>query len=624
MRFGDRMLRHLVRTVQSILRMKPTVVHSFILFLCCLGSVNAALGQQQALKITDLQLGHPLPGIPFYHCKASLELPEPSVMEVEMSVDGKPLRATDLYRVGQLGDPVYPVLTHRPPSGYGLSFDGTRYQRPDVVGWVPWEPGKTYDITITVRLKENPKPSPKDVFLTATRRVTAPADAPVFDRAWKKYKSVVLSETAGIDRNGEPVEVLLSFYPDEAAQLQRDIRVVAVDPVSHRVTEVPCQVYDQESFLEKDDMAPDIQGKPTREIPLWYPTVTTRVAFLADVPARSRRIYLVYYDNPAAMAKQYSTDLRVQGEKPGLSIENEHYSIVLHPQSGHLDQLTLKSLPHFPLYHRMETNGAVHWNPDVYSPPRAWTHTADWKNPANSKFMAGHIKATSEAWNHMREMEEVDASVRYEFYPGVPYFISSSTMRINETVHCLALRNAEIVFKRELFNRLVWPDDIRDTIIDYDVLHMPDLTDVKMEADVPWLLLYNDTAGIVFAGIQLEYMNTGLENAERLLNPFMYVTGGPWIYWSRALSLSFLSSNMQHMIPARKGNFFAEKWAYVTYRIQPGEKPWSQTEEWMKKLRYPLRIHLTEEVDERVSRLVHEVFMDEGKSGWEERGTSKH
>jgi len=44
----------------------------------------------------------------------------------------------------------------------------------------------------------------------------------------------------------------------------------------------------------------------------------------------------------------------------------------------------------------------------------------------------------------------------------------------------------------------------------------------------------------------------------------------------------------------------------------------------MKKLKNPLRIHLVEDVDHRVSRAVQEVYMDEGKSGWENRGTGKH
>jgi len=231
--------------------------------------------------------------------------------------------------------------------------------------------------------------------------------------------------------------------------------------------------------------------------------------------------------------------------------------------------------------------------------------------------------ATSEMWGALREVPEVDASVRYEFYPGVPYFIGSTSMRINETVQCIALRNAEIVFKRELMTHAAWYDVIRDSIITYDVKNMADLTDLKMEADVPWITFYNKETGIGFAGIKLEYANTGLETRSRLLNPYFYITCGPWIYWSRALSLSFLSSNMQQVIPAMKGSMFMEKWAYLVYEIS-GDHAYDPVLEWKKKLTNPLRIQLVEEVDERVSRSLIEIYMDDGKSGWEERETGNH
>jgi hypothetical protein len=517
-----------------------------------------------------------------------------------------------------------PVLSHRPPSGYGLSQDGTLYHHPHLVGWVKWEPGKEYELRITVRMKKNIHASDEDTFLSATRKLKAPEGIEVFDNAWKNYKAIVVSETAGIDRKGEPVEVLLPFYPDEAEHLTREIRVVSVDPETFKISEVPSQVYDQLKFLEEDDLDPDENGDPTREIPLWMPTITARVAFLADVPANSSKVYLLYYNNENAILKRYQTDLRVQGEAPGLSIDNSQYSIGLHPNSGHLDQIILKSKPNFPLFHRMETNGAIHWNPGIYSPPRPWTHTADWKPPQNVNFMAGPILTTTEVWDQLREIPEVDASVRYEFYPGVPYFISTTTMRINKRIDCIALRNAEIVFKRELITHAAWYDAIRDKIIVYDVTKMPDLTDLLMEDDVPWITFYNQETGIGFCGIQLDYSNAGLESRTRLLNPFMYITGGPWIYWARALSLSFLSSNMQQMIPAMKGNFFAEKWAYLTYEIAEGDEPYAPALKWQKQLTNPLRIRLVEEVDERVSRTVHEIFIDEGKSGWEGRETGRH
>jgi len=596
-----------------------------ILFFLLISTVGHTKEKKEGkLEIHKIELGYPCPAIPFYHFIVELQLPEASMIEVEAAVNGKILRFTDLHREGDNSDKNKPALTHRPPSGYGISQDGTLYKNPHVVGWIKWEPGKEYEISIRVKMKKDLHASDEDVILKATRKITAPAGVSVFDKNWKNYKSIVLSETAGLDREDEPVEVLLPFYPDEALHLKREIRVVSIDNKTHVIEEVPCQVYDIKKYLKEDDLDPDADGNPTREAPIWYGTITARVAFLANVPAKSSKVFLIYYNNENALTKMYQTDLRVQGEAPGLKIDNSIYSIGLHPDSGHLDQITLKSKPDDPLFHRMETNGAIHWNPGSWVPPRPWTHTADWKPPANINYITGPIVSIAEMWGNLRELPEVDASVRYEFFPGMPYFISSTTMRINERIDCIALRNAEIVFKREQITHAAWYDIISDSIIVYDVRDMPDLTDLNMEADTPWITFYNVDTGIGFSGIQLNYSNAGLEARPRLLNPFMYITGGPWIYWSRALSSSFLSSNMQQVIPALRGNFFSEKWAYLTYEIKEGDQPYSPVLYWQKRLKNPLRIRLVEEVDARVSRTVHEVFIDEGKSGWENRNTSKH
>jgi hypothetical protein len=337
-------------------------------------TINAQKSKEvKELNIKKIELGYPCPGIPFYHFKADLVLPQSSIIEVEAAVDGKVLRATDLRRESDAENMNRPPISERPPSGYSLAQDGTHYKDLSVVGWVRWEPGKEYEIRISVRLKKSVHESDDDVFISASKKVTAPQGAPGFSKEWKSYKAVVLSETAGIARTKEPVEVLLAFYPDEAQQLMRDIRVVEVDPVTHELTEVTSQVYDQMEYLKEDDLAPDKDGKPTRKVPLWLPTVTVRVAFLADVAPKTSRVFLVYYNNPNAMVKMYESDLRVQGEAPGLQIDNSSYTAALHPNSGHLDQITLKSIPDFPFFHRLETNGAMHWNPDIYVPPMAWT-----------------------------------------------------------------------------------------------------------------------------------------------------------------------------------------------------------------------------------------------------------
>ena len=68
--------------------------------------------------------------------------------------------------------------------------------------------------------------------------------------------------------------------------------------------------------ISMPDLAPDKNGKPTRQIPVWMPTVTARVAFLANVPARVSRVFLVYYNNKNGMAKTYTIDLHVGGRPP--------------------------------------------------------------------------------------------------------------------------------------------------------------------------------------------------------------------------------------------------------------------------------------------------------------------
>ena len=588
--------------------------------LSCIFFHPAADGQK--LNMVKLEINYPVPAIPYYHVKADLELPSSSMIEVEMVVDGKTLRFTDLRPEHDLGDLLRPHLTNRPPSGAGLSQDNKLYHTPSVIGWVKWEPGKTYDVKVNVRMKKNIKQDPKDLILTASQKITAPSGS-VFDTAWEKYKSIVLSETAGVDRITEPVEVLLPFYPDEVTDLKREIRVVAFDPATKAVREITSQVYDIQDYLVDDDLEPDEDGNPTRDVPVWMPTISTRVAFLADVPARSSRIFLIYYGNKDAMVKSYDSDLLMKGEAPGLQIDNNSIQVALHPLSGHFDQLTLKTKPQHPLYHRLETNGAIHWNPEIYAPPSPWTHTSDWSPPENVQFNTGPVISFSDVWGPLRDIPEVDASVRYEFFAGKPYFISTTNLRVNETVHVNALRNAEVVIKRELITHAAWYDAIRDEIIEYDVVNMPELTDVKMLDDVPWISFYNKETGIGFAGIQLNYTNTGLENRTRLLNPFFYITGGPWIYWARALSLPFVSSNMQQLVPAPKGNFFSERWAYLLYEIDKGAKPYAPVLDWQKKLTAPLRIQLMEEVDERVSRTVTELYVGEGKTGWEGRETKR-
>jgi hypothetical protein len=97
---------------------------------------QSGFGKESPLQINKLELGYPCPAIPFYHFLAELELPQASIIEVEAAINGKILRFVDLHRSDEITDMSRPAISHRPPSGYGLSQDGTLYHHPHLVGWM--------------------------------------------------------------------------------------------------------------------------------------------------------------------------------------------------------------------------------------------------------------------------------------------------------------------------------------------------------------------------------------------------------------------------------------------------------------------------------------------------------
>lgn len=79
--------------------MKHIDIFKRILLVCLFALViDWTVYAKDELKIQNLELGYPCPGTLFYHFKADIELPQSSIIEVEVAVDGKVLRATDLKR----------------------------------------------------------------------------------------------------------------------------------------------------------------------------------------------------------------------------------------------------------------------------------------------------------------------------------------------------------------------------------------------------------------------------------------------------------------------------------------------------------------------------------------------
>lgn len=597
--------------------------------------------QGAAPTLGKVTLEHPNPAFPYYHFRAELEIDQPALMEASATVNGKKLRFVSIKDAAREVKLNRPLIHDRPAFANTYVDNNYRFSKPYIIGRLPWQPGQEYKIALSVRAKQQLKAGENDLVADLESILTAPADAKVFASDWKSYKGLVLSETAGIDRKGEPVDIVLAFYADEAKNLAKDLRVVAIDPQTNQIAEVPSQAYDiKHDVVEGDPQDPKFSAyaRSTFDVKIWVPTITARVAFLADVPANTSKVFLVYHNNPDAKAPNYESPLTIKGPAPGLTfdgktkqvreipivVESDKLKVTLHPHSGVLYEMTLKSKPDHMLYHKMETNGSIHWAPEAYPPPRPWTHTSDWMQPKFESWQ-GPVVVTTLAHAPLPHIPEVDAAVSYKFYPHLPYIISTTSMRVNEPIAVQALRNGEMVFKRGLLTHLAYWDPIEEKIqtVSLKEEDIADLDQYLFEHDVPWMSFFNPETGIGIGGVQMEFSLAGLEHLPRIVNPYYYVIVGPVIYWSRAMNFTFAAAANQLMIEAPKGTALWEKWGYVLYNVQSGDNPHAELLSWQKKLSNPLRVRLVEEVTDRVPTVGTEIYIDPSKTGWEERETAK-
>ena len=164
-------------------------------------------------------------------------------------------------------------------------------------------------------------------------------------RGWKFCKPISVFETIGIERSGEPVDLVLAFPFHETTDLGREVRVARVDPATGALGEIPCQVY------------AETRRGPQRRC---------RLVLAADVAAHRQTTYLVFYGNPLAERPDYATDLAVRGEGYALDIENHHFTARLSRQVGQLERLTYKRQHGLELY----AGGKGHGEP----PGIDWAH----------------------------------------------------------------------------------------------------------------------------------------------------------------------------------------------------------------------------------------------------------
>ena len=187
--------------------------------------------------------------------------------------------------------------------------------------------------------------------------------------------------------------------------------------------------------------------------------------FNATVPARSSRsLSYLLYDIEKAQDVMYQTDLRVQ-EAPGLQIDNNRFTVTLNLIRGIDPELVLSGWAACTAVPPDETNGRFLEPRSLYSRHAPGRIPPDWAPPAHVQQLSGPLYQKWSVGTYA--VPEADASLRCSF-SGVPYFTGNTTMRINQTINCLAFAECRDRFQRKAdrtrclvwcskrFHRIVW------------------------------------------------------------------------------------------------------------------------------------------------------------------------
>ena len=553
----------------------------------------AVEGQAPAEYPGTVSMGfsRPTPEFPYHYATITLSpkvLQKGEVKRVE--IDGQWNRDVRCLNTG-LQDP----QERREGALEGETFegmiDGTKSFQ--IIAPVPWINGSAHRAVVSV------------VFESGEEKVfevqgSAPGSGGYWNAAWPHYTSLVVRETAGLLRQGEPVHAMLGVFEDTIADPVKDLRVVAYDPTSPKAgadgyVVVQVQVTDVHTWHNKKMLNSGERDTETGELVHRYdPTTTVEFLFLADVQPYEEKVFQVLYGNAQAEATAFDTDLGVtNGEGLAQTVTNAYYEIGLASNSGAVE--TVKVLGEgepILLEHKLETNGAVHWNPGVYSPPTPWVHASDWENPDFAQ-VRGPLMHRTRKYAPLPHMPDVPAHVSYEFYAHQPYVLETSLMEVQKDMYVQALRNGELVFNHAVLNEFVWMDAMGEIQrLDIESSRKHPIHALEIPPDTAWMAFINREQKVGFAGITLAYENTNrYGDMPSEGQPYFYVQNGPWIYWSRPIVYPFGGSNFTRLMHVRKGTMCYEKNAWLPFRLAEGDQPFTPVLEIADRLNHPLHVH---------------------------------
>lgn len=445
-----------------------------------------------------------------------------------------------------------------------------------------------------------------------------------FDPAgWNGYKSLSVTEPAGLGRQREPVDV--SFSVPSAASL----RLVEQDGAGWR--EIPAQYYDLHAGADG--------------------AAAGRLAFLCDMPARGTEEFRLYYGRPGAGRGDYGPafDFRpapagpIQGPMHWL-VENSYYRIETYPKNGQIWHIWDKSgadkMWWFKEWDGLEKGGdPVDWAPNVWvaypdrvnpSPanpargkkvlaePFDWHYVVGWTQP-KTEIISGPVFLEMRRWGPVPPHPEhtdfsydrparpiVWAEVTYRFYARTPWYEQSSTLKTLADMSVYFIRNSQMVFRDSFFSHLAMhpstpglaPGDEDETCVIPLMSHynrMPffaqghTLSNV-LPSSLAYYSLFNPQDGDGYANFSLlERDSTASGEPPTMLNHHMSLSEGhEWtVYFARTFDYTNQRYNPENVTFLPAGQRFEDRNIHLLYRYR-GPETLRALEEWNTAFRHPL------------------------------------
>ncbi len=436
---------------------------------------------------------------------------------------------------------------------------------------------------------------------------------------WRRYQSFVVREKAGLDRANEPVEFSITVRAEDCADLDKELRVCELDAKGKIWTPLPFQTFNAKEFAG----TPPGTSNPNY---LQHPSKSIEVISPLSVAARKAKVCAVFYDNPSVPpVPPVLTDLQVAGPSLGATVENWYYSVKLSDESGQIASFDLKPENQASRVSLAESsfevksghgpaawNGkpiprltnslsrAVHWNPDSFSDNGKWGHTFSWNPPDRTEVITRGplLFRITNSGRMPGDTPQVDVSVTYSFYPGQPYVLATTLMKVRDTLNTSAIRDGEIVLDSHLITNFVWREKTGEiqTIRTLHGANWQDEWGYRVDPDVPWIAMTNelDGYGVGTAILSAQTFNPTFGEAT-LHRPAFYLYyhhfwNVPLTYFTRAWVYPFSDYQRGPILPVTEDSHYYSKAAFMPFLLHKGRDRYRDIDGASQRLLNPLEV----------------------------------